>query len=260
MVLKRELRRTAAHITQDLRLERIRRCADSGKTHHATILRGLCILGRKCTRHLVGAPLLYLLFETLRLRLLGIHSLLRLFCPCRLLRLDARSDAGADLLLPLAIECHLTLPALLLQHRPFRLPNSALTRELFLRHIGAVHRPLIVNLEVNVQNSVQIVVVNRLLTRLVVRLRLLAIELRQSLLFALKRNACRDHRLCIFLPDGVLKRCIIRLGRLNFGQLGEIAQEQRECLFLCAQFAQMCIGGMCRKNLRKTHRADLTLR
>ena len=136
-----------------------------------------------------------------------------------MLRLDACGNTRVDLRLPLAVEFHLPLTALLFQPCALLLPHGAFTRKLLLRDLRAVHGTLVVNFEVDVQNGIQILVVNRLLARLIVRLRLLAIDLGQTLLLALELHARRDNDLCVLLPDRILKRRRVSLWRLDLRRL-----------------------------------------
>ena len=123
-----------------------------------------------------------------------------------------------------------------------------------------MHGALIVNFKVDVQNGVEIFIINRLSACLIVCLCLLAVDLGQALLLTLEFHTRRYDRLCILLPDGVLKRSLVRLWRLNFGQLWKITQEQCKRLLLGTQLTQVYIGGMCRKHLREPDRSDLALR
>ena len=162
-----------------------------------------------------------------------------------------------DFRLPLAIERHLALGTFLFEFVTLRLPDGTLARKFLRRDRRRVHGTLIVNLEVDVQNGVQILVVNRFLARLIVRLRLLAVDLRQPLLLTLKFDTRRDHRLRILLPDGILEWCFLRLRRIHRRQCGQIAQEQRKRSLLGAQCAKPCIGRMRRKHLCHTDRSDI---
>ena len=112
MVLNGELRRTAAHIAHDLRLERICLCAHSSKTHGALRKYGLSFLRGKCALHLCAAALLHLFFQSICFRFLRIDRLLCLLHPRRLLGLDPCGDTGANLCLPLSVKRHLTFAAL----------------------------------------------------------------------------------------------------------------------------------------------------
>ena len=120
-----------------------------------------------------------------------------------------------------------------------------------------MHGALIVDLEVDVQNGVQILVVDRLFACLIVRLCLLAVDLSQALSLTLEFDARRDDRLRVLLPNGVIKRRSLRLRRLDLRRCRHIPHKQCQAALLGTQFLQLRIGRMSRENLFDAHGSDI---
>ena len=68
-----------------------------------------------------------------------------------------------------------------------------------------MHRTLIIYFEVEIENGIEILVINRFAPRLIVSFRLLPIDFSEAFLFPLDGDACRNDRLSIFLPYRVIK-------------------------------------------------------
>ena len=120
-----------------------------------------------------------------------------------------------------------------------------------------MHRALIVKFQVDVQNSILILVINHLFSPLIVRLGLFAVGLGQTLALTIERDARPDHGLRILLPDRVLKRCIIRLRRRYCKHVRDVLYLQGKALLLGTQLHQPRIGRMCRKNFCDAHDGNI---
>ena len=98
-----------------------------------------------------------------------------------------------------------------------------------------MHRALIIDLRVDVCDRILILVVDLLLPPLVVVLRLLAVDLGQAFALTIELDACADHGLRILLPDGVLKRRIVRRRRRQRKHLRDIPHRKSKGRLLGAQ-------------------------
>ena len=122
-----------------------------------------------------------------------------------------------------------------------------------------MHGALIVDLEVEVEDRVQILVVDRLAARLVVRLRFLCIDLHQAFALTFKCDARPDDSLRVLLPHGVIKWCGICIGRSNLLCGRHILYAQRKHAFLGAKLHETFIGGVCREYLRDSKKSNIAL-
>ena len=121
----------------------------------------------------------------------------------------------ADLLLIFLIEFHLAYPAFAAKLQALLFPLSPFCIFLLLAVQRIMHGGLIIQLDIDIQQSIEVFLIDCIASCLIFRIGRLAVLFRKSFALAFDFRPLTDDILCILCPDRIIKGLFIQLRRLH---------------------------------------------